>query len=157
MSLAQLVPSIAAASSNLIVSADAEDHAVARTIDNINRTGFIASSHMKCAPLVKLSRKGKLRSGPARAQASPARLQSPHEAGVDQEPVEAAGFRAVLAGIEQALAAQHDLLLLLERGIERNAGGFLDHQRQIGPVDGIHHSRTFDRLEFNSIDRVIGR
>src|SRR6202022_4850245 len=65
-------------------------------------------------------------------------LQSPHQAGVDQEPVEATGFRAVLAGVKQTLAAQHDLLLLLERGIEREPGGFLDTRRKIGSVDGIH-------------------
>ena len=56
MSLAQLAPSIAAASSNLIVSAEAEDQTVTRIIDNINRMGFMASSDMKSAPAVKLSR-----------------------------------------------------------------------------------------------------
>src|SRR5258705_5967057 len=84
-------------------------------------------------------------------------LKSAYQSRVDQEPVEAAGLCAVLAGIEQALAAQHDLLLLLERRVERNAGSFLDHQRQIGPVDGIHHGRAFDRLEVDGVDRVIGR
>ena len=49
------------------------------------------------------------------------------QAGIDQEPVEAAGLSAVLAGLEQALAAKHDFLLLLERGIERS------HARGIKP------------------------
>src|SRR5947207_2339945 len=128
MSLAQLVPSIAVASSNLIVSADAEDQAAARIIDNINRMGFIASSHMKSAPVVKLSWKESRRQRPCASpplQASAAGLQSADETGVDQQPVEAAGFRAVLAGIEHALAAQHDPLLLLERGIERPAASWI--------------------------------
>src|SRR5258706_4263054 len=56
MSLAKLAASSPAASSNLIVCADAGKQAVARTIDNINRLGFMASSHMKSAPVVKLSR-----------------------------------------------------------------------------------------------------
>jgi hypothetical protein len=41
MSLAQLVPSIAAASSNLIVSADAEDHKTIGRTRNIDRIGFM--------------------------------------------------------------------------------------------------------------------
>src|SRR3984893_3683397 len=84
-------------------------------------------------------------------------LQSVHQASVYQKPVEAAGFRAVLAGVEHSLAAQHDLLLLLERRVERDTGGFLDHQRQIGPVDRIHHRGTLDRFEADRIDRVISR
>src|SRR5436190_7985187 len=144
MSLAQLVPSIAAASSNLIVSADAEDQAAARIIDNINRMGFIASSHMKSAPVVKLSwkesRRQRLCASPP-LQASAAGLQSADETGVDQQPVEAAGFRAVLAGIEHALAAQHDPLLLLKRGIERNAGGLLDHDRDISCIESFERRR----------------
>jgi hypothetical protein len=75
MSFAQLAASIAAASSNLIVSADAEDQAVAITIDNINRVGInrvgvMASSHMESAPAVKLSRKE-----------SPSRLREPTASG----------------------------------------------------------------------------
>src|SRR5258708_18259085 len=85
-----------------------------------------------------------------------ASLQSVHQTGVDQEPVEAAGFRAVLAGVKHALAAQHDGLLLLERRIERDAGGFLDHQRQVRPVDRVHLGRTLDRFEVDRVDRIIG-
>jgi hypothetical protein len=44
-------------------------------------------------------------------------LQSLDQAGVDQQSIEAAGFRPALAGVEHALASQHDLLLLLERWI----------------------------------------
>ena len=73
------------------------------------------------------------------------------------KPVEAAGFGAVLAGVEHALAAQHDVLLLLERRIERDAGGFLDHQRQIGAVDRVHHGRTLTGSKLIGVDRVIGR
>src|SRR5258708_465321 len=40
-------------------------------------------------------------------------LKSLDHPGVDQEPVEAAGFRAALAVVEHALAAEHDVLLLL--------------------------------------------
>src|SRR6266576_2275776 len=86
MSLAQLAPSIAAASSNLIVSAEAEDQAATRTTDNINRMGFMASSDMNSAPAVKLSRKGKPRRRPCAAsplQAGRGRLQSAHQTGVD--------------------------------------------------------------------------
>src|SRR6266852_6447689 len=85
----------------------------------------------------------------------PLLLEVFYETGVDQQPVEAPRFRTVLAGIEHALAAQHDALLLLERRIERDARGFLDHQWQISPVDGVHHGRTLDRLEVDRIDRVI--
>src|SRR5882724_10409249 len=45
-----------------------------------------------------------------------ANLQTVHQPGIDQKPVEAAGFRAVPAGVEQTLAAKHDAFLLLERG-----------------------------------------
>src|ERR1700730_17816486 len=44
ISLAQLAPSIPAASSNFIVSADADDQAVTRTMDNIDRIGLMVSS-----------------------------------------------------------------------------------------------------------------
>src|ERR1700690_4111309 len=83
--------------------------------------------------------------------------QSVDHPGVDQQPVEPAGFVAALAGVKHALAAQHDVLLLLERRIERDAGGFLDHQRQVGAVDRVHHGRTLHRLEIDGVDRVIGR
>src|SRR3954454_22461079 len=79
--------------------------------------------------------------------------QSLDQPGIDQEPVEALCLSAVVAGIEHALAPQHDPLLLLEGGIERNAGGFLDHQRQIGAIDRVHHGRTLHRLEIDRVDR----
>ena len=41
-------------------------------------------------------------------------LQSLDLPGIDQEPVEALRLGAVVAGIEHALAPQHDLLLLFE-------------------------------------------
>ncbi len=58
----------------------------------------------------------------------PPPLQSPDHPRLDQQPVEPPGLGAVLAAVEDALAAEHDLLLLGEGGIERNAGGFLDHE-----------------------------
>src|SRR5262245_36373545 len=58
-------------------------------------------------------------------------LQPLDQAGVDQEPIEAPRLGAVGAGVEQSLAALEDLLLLREGGIERQAGRFLDDQRQI--------------------------
>src|SRR2546430_16690195 len=134
MSLAQLVPSIAVASSNLIVSADAEDQAVTRIIDNINRMGFIASSHMKSAPVVKLSWKESRRQRPCASpplHASAAGLQSADATGVEQQPVEAAAFRAVPAGLEHAPSGQHHPLLLLLPGIRRHAGGPPDYDRGV--------------------------
>src|SRR5450755_759124 len=86
-----------------------------------------------------------------------AALQSLDHTGIDQEAVEALGLRAVAAGIEHALASQHDLLLLREGGIERNAGSLLDHQRQIGAIDRVHHRRTLHRFEIDRVDRIIGR
>src|SRR5580693_4598462 len=84
-------------------------------------------------------------------------LQSVDHPGVDQQPVEPAGFGAAPAGVKYAPAAQHDVLLLLERRIERDAGGFLNHQRQVGAVDRVHHGGTLHRFEIDGIDRVIGR
>src|SRR6516225_8632881 len=84
-------------------------------------------------------------------------LQSVDEARIDQKAVEAAGFRAALAGVEQTPTAQHDLLLLCKGRIERNAGLLLDDQRQISRIDRVHHSRAPDRLEIDGVDRVIGR
>src|SRR5262245_32268746 len=59
-----------------------------------------------------------------------ARLKVLDEAGLDQHAVEAARLRAVAAGIEQAVAAEHDLLLLHECRIKRNARRVLNDDRQ---------------------------
>src|SRR5881394_2245536 len=80
-----------------------------------------------------------------------------HKARFDQQAVEASRLSAVLARIKQALAAEHDVLLLLEGGIERDAGGFLDHQRQIGCIDRVHDRRALHGLEVHGIDGVVGR
>src|ERR1700674_1527634 len=63
ISLAQLAPSIPAASSNFIVSADADDQAVIRTMDSIDRTGLMISS----APWVDQALKARLRRTPSPA------------------------------------------------------------------------------------------
>jgi hypothetical protein len=71
MSLEQLAPSIPAASSNLIVSADAGDEATIKRKGNIDRARFIVSSHMKETPEVKASCE---RKGPAGTRWMPIRL-----------------------------------------------------------------------------------
>src|SRR6266550_2370337 len=68
-------------------------------------------------------------------------LQSVYQSGIDQKSIEAPGFRAILAGIEHALAAQHDALLLLERRVERNAGGFLNYDRNISRIECFQRRR----------------
>src|SRR5690242_8105947 len=83
-------------------------------------------------------------------------LEALDESGLDQQSIEPAGFRAVLAGVEYALATEHDVLLFLERGIERYAGGFLDYQWQIGRVDRVHDGRALDRFEIDGVDSIIG-
>src|ERR1700733_7957249 len=55
--------------------------------------------------------------------------------GVDQESIEMPCLGARVASVEHAVAAHHDLFLCVEGRIERDAGGFLDHQRQIGAID----------------------
>src|SRR5436309_3515173 len=85
-----------------------------------------------------------------------ARLQSPDQAGVYQKAVETTGFRAALASVEHPLATKHDALLLVERGIERNAGGFQNHQWEIRPIDGVHDSSALDGVEVDRVDRVVG-
>src|SRR5439155_9365752 len=52
-------------------------------------------------------------------------LQSLDQAGVDQQAVEAAGLGAVLAAIEQPVAAFENLLLLRKSCIERKTRGLL--------------------------------
>src|SRR5712692_2927705 len=65
------------------------------------------------------------------------RLEMLDQAGVDQEPVEAPRLLAAGAGVEQALAAFEDFLLLGERGVERQTGALLDDQREIGRLDRV--------------------
>jgi hypothetical protein len=56
---------------------------------------------------------------PALPRSRSARLQPFDQAGIDQEPIEAARLGAAVAPVEQSLAALEDLFLLRERGIER--------------------------------------
>jgi hypothetical protein len=51
---------------------------------------------------------------PRRIQNTPETLQPLNLAGVDQQSIEPAGFGAILAGVEDTLAPEHDLLLLIE-------------------------------------------
>jgi hypothetical protein len=53
-----------------------------------------------------------------------------HKSRIDQQAVEALGFRALLAGVEQTLATEHDLFLFRECRVQRNARRFLDRQRR---------------------------
>src|SRR5690242_9958568 len=101
-------------------------------------------------------------SAASRRTAMTAALSSPvpqalDEGGGDQQPVEAPRLRAVAAVVIDALAALEDLLLLGKRGIERQAGELLDHQRQVGPVERVECGRHVARLEVDRIDRVVGR
>src|SRR5436190_7322488 len=109
ISLAQLVPNTAAASSNLIVSAETDEEARIERISTKKRGEFMNDLGSNGG---KLERLAGLR-GHAQG-AGTLSLQSADQASVDQEPVETAGLGALLAGIEQALAAQHDFLLFLE-------------------------------------------
>src|SRR5580704_1515635 len=79
-----------------------------------------------------------------------------YQAGVDQHAVELARLRAVIAAVEQSIAAQEDLLLRGKRRIERQARGLLHDQRQIGTFQGIERRRDVDRFEVDGVDRVIG-
>src|SRR3981081_2107501 len=74
-------------------------------------------------------------------------LESLDEAGVDQQPVETPRFGAIVALIEQPVAALHDLLLLDEAGIARQARGFLDDQRQIRRIEPVQRGRHVHRPE----------
>ena len=71
-------------------------------------------------------------------------LKSVNQAGIEQQPIKATRFCAVLAGIEAAATAQHDLFLLGEGRIKGDAGRLLDYQRQIGAIDRVHDNRRFD-------------
>ena len=76
--------------------------------------------------------------------------------GVDQKPIKSSRLRAFLAGVEHAVAAKHDLLLLLERRIERDAGGFLDYERDVGRIECIKRGREVPRPVVDAIDRIVG-
>src|SRR6202030_3854214 len=79
-----------------------------------------------------------------------------YQAGIDQHAVELARLRAVIAAVEQSVAAHEDLLLRCERRIERQARGLLHDERQIGALQGIERRGNVDRFEVDGVDRVIG-
>src|SRR5712675_3295207 len=89
---------------------------------------------------------------PGMTECGSANLQALDQPGIDQHAVEAPHLGAAGAWIEQPVATLHDLLLLGETGIERQAGGLLNEQRQIGRVERIERGRDVDRREIDRID-----
>src|SRR5262245_22350115 len=83
-------------------------------------------------------------------------LKSLDQAGVDQQPVEAARFRAAGAGVEQSFAALKDSFLLGEGRIERQAGGLLHDQREIRTFNGVEGGREIDGFEIDHVECVVG-
>src|SRR5579872_5905676 len=77
------------------------------------------------------------------------------QAGVDQQTIEAARLRTILAGVEKAPTSQHDLFLLGKGRIEREARRLLNHERQIRPVDRVHDRGTCDGREIDGVDGVV--
>src|SRR3954453_14005634 len=67
----------------------------------------------------------------------PSPLQLLDQPCIDQQTVEPPRFRAAIAGIEDALAATQDVLLLHEGRIERQPSRLQDHQRQIRRVERV--------------------
>ena len=63
------------------------------------------------------------------------------QAGVDQQPVEAARLGAAGAAIEQAAAALEDALLLGKGRVERQARRLQHDERQIGRVERVERRR----------------
>src|SRR5262245_11239260 len=84
------------------------------------------------------------------------RSESLDQAGVDEQPVEAAGLRAAAAEIEHAATAAEDLLLLRERGVERDPRRFQHHQRKVGRIERIERGRQVDWAEVHPLDGVVG-
>src|SRR5262249_34865219 len=133
------------------------DHAYSSRI-NTNR---------RCRPLVMpgldpgIHRKKAYRSGWI-AGSSPAMTPESFskpldQAGIDQQPVEAARLRAASAGVKKSLAALENPFLLGEGGIERQPGRLLHHERKIGPLDRVERGSEADGFKIDRIDRVIGR
>src|SRR5262249_11276553 len=79
------------------------------------------------------------------------------QAGVDEEAIEAPRLRAAGASVEQALAAFEYLLLLGERGIERESSGLLQNQGQVWRLDRLKRRGKIDAVEIDGVDRVVGR
>src|SRR6267142_7211674 len=76
--------------------------------------------------------------------------------GVDQQPVEPFGFGAGLAGVEHPLAAEHDALLFRKRRVQRNAGGFLEHERDIRSVERFKRRGEIAGPVVDAIDGIVG-
>src|SRR5262245_50383417 len=85
------------------------------------------------------------------------RLETLDQAGVDQEPVEAARLCAVRTAVEQAAAALEDSLLLGERGIKRDARAFQRDERKIRRLDHVERGWERERPEIDRVDGVVGR
>src|SRR4029453_11567197 len=87
---------------------------------------------------------------------SATQLQSLDQAGVDQQPVEAARFGTTVAAVEQAVAALEHLLLLDEARIGRHSGRLLHDQRKVGRLDPLARRRQVQRPEVDRVDGVVG-
>jgi hypothetical protein len=83
-------------------------------------------------------------------------VYNPRQAGIDQQPVETPGLRAVSAAVELAMAALQNLFLFGKAGIERHAGCFLHHQRQVSRVQRVKRRGQTGRCEIHRIDCIIG-
>src|SRR5262245_63617105 len=84
------------------------------------------------------------------------RSESLDQAGVDEQPVEAASLRAAAAKVEHAAAAAEDLLLLGERRVERDPRRLQHHQRKVRRIERIERGRQVDRAEVHPLDGVVG-
>src|SRR4029077_15510131 len=83
----------------------------------------------------------------SKSNRSATQLQSLDQAGVDQQPIEAARFGTMVAAVEQAVAALEHFLLLDEARIERHPGGLLHDQRKVGRLDPLARRRQVQRPE----------
>src|SRR5262245_27662416 len=84
------------------------------------------------------------------------RSETPDQARVDEQPVEAASLGATAAEVEHAAAAAEDPLLLRERGVERDPCRLQHHQRKVGRVERIECGRQVDGAEVHPLDGVVG-
>src|SRR5262245_3121883 len=83
-------------------------------------------------------------------------LEPLDQAGIDQHAIETSRLGSAIAIEKQSVAALHDLLLLLERGVERQARGLEDDKRKIRAFDGIERAGHIGRFEIDCVDRVVG-
>src|SRR5271169_6032476 len=82
-------------------------------------------------------------------------LKTLDQSSLDQHAIEAAGLGAIGTAIEQLHAAHENFFLLGKSGIERHAGCFLNHQRQIGAFQGGERRAHIHRRKDYSVYRII--